>query len=229
VLGFITFWYDWKWAEAENHFKKALSLDPENADAHIFYANLFSNLGRHDEALARAKVARELDPLNLRINALEGQFLIHAGRTDEAMDRLRKTLELDPDYWLALFFLASAYTEKGMYPEAVAAARKAGSVYDSPRSVSFLGFALAKSGKQAEARAELERLLKAAKERYVSPYNIAMIYTGLGEREEALAWLERGYRIRDPRLTFLKAEPKWNDLRSDPRFAELVRKVGLPQ
>jgi Flp pilus assembly protein TadD len=116
-----------------------------------------------------------------------------------------------------------------MYPEAVSAARKAGNVYDSPRSVSFLGFALAKSGKQAEARAELERLLKMAKERYVSPYNVAMIYTGLGEREEALAWLEQGYQRRDPRLTFLKAEPKWNDLRSDPRFADLVRRVGLPQ
>jgi len=229
VLGFITFWYDWNWGEAESHFKRALSLDPDSADAHIYYANLLSNLGRHDEALAKAKVATELDPLNLRTNALAGQFLLHAGRTDEALERLRKTLELDPNYWLGLFFLASAYIEKGMYPEAVAAARQAGEVYDSPRSISFLGFALAKSGKRAEAKAELERLLKVAKERYVSPYNVAMIYNGLGEREEALAWLEQGYQKRDPRLTFLKAEPKWDSLRSDPRFTDLVRKVGLPQ
>lgn len=153
--------------------------------------------------------------------------MIHAGRADEALARLQKTLELDPNYWLAHFFAASAYIEKGMYSEAVAQARKARDIYDSPRSVSFLGFALAKSGKRAEARAELEGLLKLSKERYVSPYNVALIYNGLGEREETLAWLEQGYQKRDPRLTFLKVEPKWNNLRSDPRFQDLLRRVGL--
>ncbi|MDQ3750055.1 MAG: protein kinase [Acidobacteriota bacterium] len=229
VLGFITFWYEWDWNEAENQFKRAFELDPNNADAHIFYANLFSNIGRHAEALAEAKRARELDPLNLRINALEAQFLLHAGQTDEALARLQRTFELDPNFWMAHTFAASAYTEKGMYGEAAAEARKARDVYDSSRSASFLGFALAKSGKQAEARAELEELLRLSKERYVSPYNIAMIYNGLGERGETLAWLERGYQIRDPRMTFLKSEPKWNNLRDDQRFQDLLRRVGLPQ
>jgi TolB-like protein/Tfp pilus assembly protein PilF len=229
VVGFIIFWYDWDWNEAENQFKRALEIDPNNADTHIYYANLFSNMGHHAEALAEAKRARELDPLNLRTNALEAQFLLHAGRTDEALTRLQKTLELDPNYWLAHVFAASAYIEKGMYSEAVAASRKARDVYDSTRPVSFIGFALAKSGKQAEARAELEGLLKLSEERYVSPYNIAMIYNGLGERDETLAWLERGIQKRDPRLAFLKVEPKWNNLRDDPRFAELLREVGFPQ
>ena len=229
VLGFIIFWYEWNWNEADKEFKRALELDPDNPDAHIFYANLLSHLGRHSEALSEAKRARELDPLNTRINALEGQFLLHAGQTDEALARLEKTLELDPNHWLAHFFIASAYIEKRMYEEAIAKSLKARSIYDSPRSVSFLGYALAKSGKQAEARAELERLLKLSKQRYVSPYNIAMIYNGLDEREETLAWLERSYQIKDPRLTFLKVEPKWKNLLSDARFQDLLRRVGLPQ
>jgi eukaryotic-like serine/threonine-protein kinase len=229
VLGFITFWFDWNWNEAENQFKRALELDPDNADAHIYYANLLSNMKRHDEALAEAKRARELDPLNLRINALEAQFLIHAGQTDEALARLQKTLELNPDYWLARIFTVSAYIEKGMYGEAVTAARGARDVYDSTRTIAFLGFALAKSGKQREARAELERLTKLSAERWVSPYNVAMISNGLDEREKTIRWLERGIEQRDPRVTFLKVEPKWNNLRSDARYQDLLRRIGLPQ
>ncbi len=112
VLGFIIFWYDWNWDEANDQFKRALELDPNSADAHIFYANLLSNTGRHAEALTEAKRARELDPLNLRTNALEAQFMIHAGRTDEALARLQKTLELDPNYWLALFLPPALISRK---------------------------------------------------------------------------------------------------------------------
>jgi TolB-like protein/Tfp pilus assembly protein PilF len=155
VLAFITFWHDWNWNEAENQFKRALELDPNNADAHIFYANLLSHIGRHAEALAEAKRARELDPLNLRINALEAQFLLHAGQTDEALTRLQKTLELDPNFWLGRLFIISAYIEKGMYGEAAAAARRARDVYDSTRAISFLGFALAKSGKHGKREPNL--------------------------------------------------------------------------
>src|SRR5262249_43609293 len=121
-LGFIIFWFDWDWNAAEAQYKRALNLDPNDADAHLFYAHLLSNTGRHAEALAEVKRARELDPLDLRINALEGQFLIHAGRTDEALARLQKTFEMDPNYWFAHQFAASAYIEKGMYSEASAEA-----------------------------------------------------------------------------------------------------------
>jgi tetratricopeptide (TPR) repeat protein len=227
VLGFIVFWLDWDWNECERHYQRALELNPNNADALIFYANLYSNLGRHSEALAMAKRARELDPLNLRTSALEGQFLIHAGQPDEALERFQKTLELDQNHWLTNVFFASAYIEKGMYPEAIEHARRAGGVYDSPRANSFLGYALAKSGNEREARAELERILESAGEIYVSPYNVAMIYNGLGDREETLRWLERGFRQREPRMVFLKVEPKWNNLRSEPRFIELMRQMNF--
>ena len=227
VLGFIIFWLDWDWQECERHYKRALELNPNNPDTLIYYANLYSNLGRHSEALAMAKRARELDPLNLRTNALEGQFMIHAGQTDQALERLQKTLELDQNHWLANIFTVSAYIEKGMYREAIEQARRAGDVYDSTRANAFLGYALAKSGREREARAELEKLLRLAKETYVSPYNMAMIYNGLGDREETLRWLERGYEQRDPRITFLKVEPKWNNLRGEPRFAEIMRQMNF--
>ena len=227
-LGFIMFWYDWNWSAAEEQFKRALELNPNSADTPWFYAHLLSTLGRHTEALAEMRRARELDPLSLRINANEGQFLIHAGQTDEALAQLQKTFELDARFWLAHLFASSAYIEKGTFAEAVAEARKARDFSGaSTHPIAFLGYALAKSGKQGEARAELEGLLKLSTQRYVSSYNIALIYNGLDQRAETLDWLERAYEQRDPKMVFLKVEPKWNNLRSDPRFQDLLRRVGF--
>ncbi|MGH9838956.1 MAG: protein kinase domain-containing protein [Blastocatellia bacterium] len=228
ILGYVIFFYDWDWNAAENQIRRGLELDPNSADAHLYYARLLSDTGRHEEAIAQVKRAREIDPVNLRINALEAQFLIHAGRTDEAGDRLQKTSELDSNYWFTYQHAASAYIEKGMFAEAVIAARKGLDLYAAnSRLISYLAYALAKSGRRAEARAELAALLKLSAERYVPPYNIAMIYNGLGERDETLAWLERGVEQRDPRMTSLKVEPKWNNLRANPRFQELLRRVGF--
>lgn len=227
VLGFIVFWLDWDWQECERHYRRALELNPNNPEVLIYYANLYSNLGRHEEALTMAKRARELDPLNLRTNALEAQFMIHAGQNDEALERLQKTLDLDQNHWLANIFTVSVYIEKGMYAEAIEHGRRAGGIYDSTRANAFLGYALARSGREQEARTELEKLLKLEKETYVSYYNVAMIYNGLGDREETLRWLERGYQQRDPRMIFLKAEPKWNNLRNEPRFIDLLRRMNF--
>jgi Flp pilus assembly protein TadD len=228
ALGHVIFWHDWDWDAAENQLRRALELDPNSADAHGAYANVLSYTERHDEAIAEIKRARELDPLNPRTNVIEGVILINAGRADEALASLRKTLQLEPNYWFARQYSASAYIEKGMYGEAIAEAREAREFPDVPtRPAAFLGYALAKSGRRAEARAELEGLLKLSKERYVPPYNIAMVYNGLGKHEEARAWLERGYREREPRMVFLKVEPKWNNLRDDPRFQDVLRRVGF--
>jgi len=228
-LGFIIFWYDWDWSAAEYQFKRALELDPNSADTHLFYAHLLSNMARHSEALEEVKRARELDPLNLRTNALEGQFLIHAGRTDEALARLQKTFEMAPIYYFAHFFASSAYIEKGMFPEAIAEAQKAREFSGPTNShpLGFLGYALAKSGKQAEARTLLADLLKSSSERYVSGYNIALVCNGRGNRDEALTWLERAYRERDQRMVFLKVDPKWNNLRGDSRFQSLMQRLGF--
>ncbi len=227
-LCYIVFRYDWNWNEAGNHCKRALELDPNDAEAHHAYAHVFSIAGRHSEGLAEIKRARELDPLNLRISTIEAQFLIYAERTDEALFRLQKAIELEPDFWFTHNFASSAYIEKGMYAEAIAEAHKARELSGGiTQPIGFLGYALAKSGKKAEARTELEALLKLSTERYVPPYHIALIYNGLGERDETLAWLERGFEQRDPRMTFLKVEPKWNNLRNEPRFIDLMRRMNF--
>ena len=227
-LGHIYFWYDWNWAESENLHRRALELDPNSADALQFYAHLLSNTGRHAEALAKIRRAREIDPLNLRINALEGMFLLHAGQIDESINRLRKTLELNPNYRLANMFAARAYIEKGMFAEAVAATAKAReSVPDSSEPIVYGAYALAKSGKRAEARAALDELLNLSKTRHVPPSNFALIYNALGLRETALEYLEKALAEKDARMVFLKVEPKWNNLRGEPRFIELMRRMNF--
>ena len=227
-LGHIMFWYDWDWAAAESRHKRALELDPNSADALQFYAHFLSNMGRHTEAIAKIKRARELDPLNLRLNALEGMFLLHAGQTDEALARLHKTLELDSNFRLAVMFSARAYSEKGMYPEAVAATEKAKELsVVSTETIAFGAYPLAKSGKIAEARAALDELLELSKSRYVPPYNIALVYNALGEIERALDYLEKGFAEKDVRMVFLKVEPKWNNLRTEPRFIDLMKRMNF--
>jgi serine/threonine-protein kinase len=229
ALGFAILFYDWDWKTAENQYKRALELNPNSADTHVSYAGLFSIMGRYAEGVAEIRRARELDPLNLRTNALEGQFLILAGQTDEGLARLQKTLELEPNFWLAHMFASSAYLRKGMYAEAIAEATRARDRSGgNAEAIATIGYALAMSGKREQARAVLTEVKKRATERHVPPYNFALIYNGLGERDEAFAWLERGLEQRDPKMIFLKVGPQWNNLRSDPRFADLLRRVGLP-
>jgi TolB-like protein/Tfp pilus assembly protein PilF len=227
-LGSILSWYDWNWTAAENEFKRALDLNPNDADTHWFYAHLLSNTGRHPEALTEITRAREIDPLSLRINANEGQFLLHAGRTDQALASLRKTLELDPGFWLAHLFASSAYIEKGMFDEAIAEARKAKELSGgNSHAIAFEAYALAKSGRQRKAQEVLSALMRLSTKRYVSPYSVALIYDGLDKRDETLAWLEQGYEQRDAKMVFLKVEPKWNTLRDDRRFQDLLRRIDL--
>jgi TolB-like protein/DNA-binding winged helix-turn-helix (wHTH) protein/Tfp pilus assembly protein PilF len=227
-LGHIYFWYDWDWSAAENQHKRALALDPNNVDALQFYAHMLSNTGRHAEALPKIERARELDPLNLRINALEGLFLLHAGQTDEAIAVLNKTLTLDPNYRLGNIFAARAYIAKGLFAEAVAATRKVRQLSAvSSEPIAFGAYALAHSDKVPEARAALDELLKLSVTRYVPPYNIALIYSGLGEEDKALDYLEMGYEQKDVRMVFLKVEPEWNNLRTKPRFIALMKRMKL--
>ena len=227
TLGLISFWYDWDWQAAEKQCLQALELKPNSAEARFAYAHLLSNTGRHAQALAEIKLARELDPLSLGTNALEGQILFFAGKYDEALDRLNKTIDLEPNFWLSHLFISRVYGEKGMHTEAVAAANKAGELSGNSQSSAYRAYALAKWGKLTEARAVLEELLKLSTTRYVPPYNIALVYNGLGEREKALDYLEKGYAEKDVRMVFLKVEPQWNNLRSDSRFISLLKRMRL--
>jgi TolB-like protein/Tfp pilus assembly protein PilF len=228
-LGMLAVWYDWDPVASERHFKRALELDPDNAEAHLYYAHLRSNQGRHEEALREAELALELEPFNSRFNALTGQFLVHAGRADDAITRLQTTIALDPKHFLARMFIATAYIEKGMYAEAIAESRAA---VDATRrrishALAVLGYAVAKSGDVVQARALLDELVAASRSRYVSPYAIALLYNALGDHDETFAWLERGFEARDHKMNLMKVDPKWNNLHDDPRFRDLQQRIGF--
>jgi len=230
VLGFTIFWYDWDWKAAEGEFKRAIELNPKSADAHWAYAHMLSNLGRHSEALDEAKLARELDPLSLIISTSEGMYLIDAGQPDEGLARLQKTLEIEPNYWFAHMHASTGYCEKGMYEQAIAEARKAMELNGaSSLPTAYLGYALAKSGNEAEARKVADQLLTLSAVHYVPPYHMAVIYNGLADREKMMTWLQHGITERDPKMTFLKVDPRWAKWQADPAFQEILKKIGFTQ
>ena len=227
-LGAVEFFYDWDWKESENQYQRALELDPNNPNAHWAYAILLSNTLRHTEALAEIKRARELDPLNLMIIMAEGVCLNAAGKPDEALAGLQKALELDPNFFATHLMMSNSYLQKGMFAEAIAEARKA-KAFNGDNAIFDvnIAYALAKSGKTEEARTVLNELLKASADHYVPPSSIAAVYNVLGERDEALTLLERAVDARDVDCVFLKVAPVWNNLRNEPRFIELMRRMNF--
>jgi DNA-binding winged helix-turn-helix (wHTH) protein/TolB-like protein/tetratricopeptide (TPR) repeat protein len=228
ILGRIKFWFDWDWAGSESEFKGAINLSPNNADAHRLYAHLLSNTGRHEEALRELKRARELDPLSLITNTLQGQFLHFAGRDDEAVRSFEKTFELDPNFWVAHTQLASVLIHKKMYGQALTELEKAREQSrGNTHTIALAGYVMALSGERERARGVLEELRNLSRERYVPPYNMAIVHHGLGEREEALAWLEKAFEGRDVLLTFVAVDRKWDALRSDQRFVSLLEQMRL--
>jgi DNA-binding winged helix-turn-helix (wHTH) protein/TolB-like protein/Tfp pilus assembly protein PilF len=228
AAGMIAFWYDWNWSEAEKRFGRALELDVNNGRAYFYYAHLNSTLGRHEEAITMGKRARELDPLSLIANSAEGQFLFYAGRSDEALSRLQKTLELYSDFWHTHLTLSNIYTEKGMFAEAVAEADTAAKLSGGNfQAVATRGYALAKSGNLAAAQSVLAELQKSSATRYVAPYNFAIIYNALGETHTALDYLEKAFAERNVLMVFLRIDPKWKNLRNDPRYKALLERISL--
>ncbi|HEX2714528.1 MAG TPA: tetratricopeptide repeat protein, partial [Candidatus Acidoferrales bacterium] len=221
--------FDWDWAGAEREFKRALELNPGYAVAHQWYAECLAGMGRYEEAGAEAKQARELDPLSLTINTIAGWILYFDRQNDQAMAQFRRTLELDPNFWVAHWTLGRAYEQKRMFAEAIAELQRASALSaGSPLSLAALGHAYAVSGQTVGAQHVLAQLKELAEKRYVLPYSIATIYAGLGETDEAFRWLERAYEERSGWLIWLRAEPVSDALRPDPRFQDLLRRIGLP-
>ena len=189
---------------------------------------LLSDLGRHEQAIAEARRAAELDPLALITNAIEGHVLHYAGRDAEATTRLRATLDLDANFWIAHLFLGKVHLARNELPEALAEFEKARALSAAnSEAVSMVGYTLARLGDRKGAEAALAELRDRSADHYVPPFNVAMIYNGLGDADNTFAWLEKAYADRDVRLTFLKIEHKWDPLRSDERFASLARRMQL--
>ncbi len=228
AVGILAFWYDWNFAEAEKKYQRALELDPNNAFAYFYYGNLKSILGQNAEAVRLGKRARELDPLSLITNSAEGQYLYYAGYTDEAVSRLNKTLDLNPNFWHSHLILSNIYIEKQMYAEAVAEAAMAAQFSGgNSQPIAVKGCALAKSGDVAGARTVLAELHALSTERYVPAYNFAIIYNALGETDTALSYLEKAYAEKNVLMVFIKVDPKWNNLRDQPSFIELMRRMNF--
>jgi adenylate cyclase len=192
----------------------------------LMYSNLLSRLGRHEEAIADARRAQQLDPLDLHMTAGEAASLYFARRYDEALQKFDNLLKLAPDNDTAVIFRAYTYDAEGKYNEAIADYKKFVSMGDTTMSTQcFLGYALAQAGRKSEAQAIFEKL-KTTKE-YVSPAELAVLYIGLGDKEGAIELLEKAYSAHDLQMQYLKIDPHYDRLRSDPRFVELMKKVGL--
>ena len=220
----------WDWEGAGIEYGRALELNPNYATAHQWYAEYLAHTGRFDEALREMKKARELDPLSSIINTELGWIDYAAREYDRAIEQYKSVIDLDPDFALAHWRLGEAYKQKGMYDEAIKAIQEAARLAGrSSRMVARLGHAYAIAGKKQEALEALHELNGMSEGQYVSPYEVAIIYAGLGEKELVFEWLERAYEERSSWLTFLKVEPSFDELRSDTRFVNLVRRVGLPE
>ncbi|TAJ77641.1 tetratricopeptide repeat protein, partial [bacterium] len=227
-LGHARLFYDWDWSGAERAFRRAIELSPNYANAHHWYTSYLSAMGRHDEAVAQIKRAQELDPLSLIINTIVGRTFYFARKYDQAIEQGRKTLELDPNFGGVRFHLGRAYMQKGMVNEAIAEFEKSINLRGViPESVGQLGYIYGRLGRKGEAKKLIEQLKDLSTRGYLTTYNIAVIYTGLGENDSALEWLERAYKERASAIVFLKVNPEFDSLRSHPRFRELMRRMGL--
>src|SRR2546427_6279066 len=228
-LGLLKLDYDWEWRDAETEFQRAIALNPNYAYAHLFYGEALDRVGRFEESVAEHKRAVQLDPLSLIVNAVTGRALYEARQYDQAIEQERKTLDLDPNYILAHYDLGMAYLQKSMYAEGIGVFQKALAIYPgNTEELSGLGYAYAVAGRRAEAQKVLDKLNDISKEKYVPGWYVAMIYAGLGDKGKAFEWLEKSYD--DPALgagQSIKMDPAFDPLRSDPRFADLLRRMNL--
>ncbi|MDQ3756078.1 MAG: tetratricopeptide repeat protein [Acidobacteriota bacterium] len=220
--------FDWDWPGADRAIKRALDLNPNSGDARRQNALHLRNVGRFDEALAEVKRAVELDSVSVVYNRDVAQILYYARRYDEAIEQCHKTLELDPNMPTVYGFLGRAYEHKGLYEQAIEAYLKSNVFFGlGPGAGAALREAYAVSGWKGFWRKALDLTKERAKQRYISPYRFAEIYARLGERDQALHWLEKTYEERDYRIVVLHIDPTFDDLRSDPRYTALLRRRNL--
>ncbi len=227
-LAFVTRYYDWDWLGAEKEYRRAIELSPNYATAHHWLGLLLAQQSRPDEARKEIQRALELDPLSIIINTNVAWCYYFARQYDRAIEQFRKTLDMDPNYAVAHMRFADAYIQKNMVREALSELQTA--VALSPVSTDILadlGYAYGVAGQRSEAEKVLAKLMEFSRERYVSSYDLAILYLGLGQKERALDLLDKAYEERATYICFIRVDPKLDSLRSEPRFNGLLQKLKL--
>ena len=225
-LGFVLM-SEWDWAGAEKELKRAIKLNPSCVIARRYHASFLRIMGRIDESLAEIEKARELDPLSMVLGASTGSTLYLGRRYEEAVEQLLNNIEMEPSYHLLHFLLGVNYIALQRYDEAIAAHQEAVRISSDPELVAHLAYAYGVSGRGTEAESLLDQLNELSKQQYISPYFLAKIYVGFSHKEQAFEWLEKSYLERDEEMCMLKMDPMVDPLRDDPRFTDLLRRVGF--
>jgi tetratricopeptide (TPR) repeat protein len=233
-MGFFRFIYDWDFAEAEKAFNQALEFNPNYAEAHHWYAIFLANMGRHQEAEAEARRAQELDPLSLLMNLTPALTSYMARQHDRSAEALKKIIDMEPTFPAAHSVLGNVYVQTEMYDEAMAEYQR---VIELSKGVpgietnmnAIIGHLHARRGDRGGARSKLDEVANAIAEGIRVPaYVVAAVHSALGDTDSAFEWLENALQQREVHLVSLKVDPYLDGVRADERFAELVRRVGLP-
>jgi TolB-like protein/DNA-binding winged helix-turn-helix (wHTH) protein len=227
LLGTVKFLYDWDFAGAEKEFQRALVLNPTSVDAHGYYSDFLSAMGRPDEAIVEEIRIRQIDPHSVSAGVAMQQYW--AGRYDAAIESARGVLAIDPNHYGGHLCLGLALEQKRQFPEAIAELQKAVDLSNEQMWMAFVAHAKALAGNKAGARKILADLEALSRNSYVSPWLFAIVYPDLGDKERSFFWLEKCYQGREHDLVFSKVWPMFNSLHSDPRYQELMKRVGLPE
>lgn len=228
AMGSVHLFYEWNWAEAERESMRALELNPNSPDAHMGYGSFLKTMGRYEEQLIEDRRAQELDPLSLLINVDIAEAFYYSRRYDETLAQGKKILELSEHFFLAYHVIGRAYEQKGMYDEAIRTyARAQEAIGRNPFIITMLAHVFAVAGRRKEALQIVDELTLLSKEHYVPSYHFGLIYTGLGETDKAIEWLEKAFEERFFLLIWMRDEPRFDRLRSDTRFIDLLHRIGF--
>jgi serine/threonine protein kinase/Tfp pilus assembly protein PilF len=229
-LGLMKQNFEWDWVGAEKEFRRATELNSNYPTAHHWYGLFLCQMKRNDEGIREGRLAQTLDPLSPIINTSLGVTLMSAGEYGSGFELLKRTFELAPTFPEPHLWVSKAYGSRGLYSEAMSEAQQAASYSGrAPRYVAGVGDALAAAGKRAEAHSIIDELVRSSKTGHVSPFYIAEVYSTLGERDQAFEGLEKAFQLRDDELVWILIDPSFDNIRPDPRYADLLRRMGLPQ
>jgi TolB-like protein/Tfp pilus assembly protein PilF len=228
-LAMIKWWADWDWPGAEREFRRALELNPNAAWTYMYYADFLMRLKRFDESLVVARRGHELDPLTAPVNDVLSRALFYLGRCGQAVEQMRKTLELNPNYAAGHEIIGRCFARQGQYEHAIAEMRQMVAINNHDRMLAVIGSLYGVAGRRDEALQQIAELKRRAKNRRVSQVYLARVYAGMGDKERALDLLYQGYAEHTDHMLVIGIDPDFDGLRSEPRFVELLRRVGLPQ